>query len=110
MPANKHARAKLNDLNEKLHGAKEAANADGAGSLAEADLKLLEQEVVAEKLKAKRPEPSTKGPTSVDGKLDKALKDSFPGSDPVSFVQAAPIKDADRALPTVPDKDPNEKT
>ncbi len=110
MPANKHARAKLNDLNEKLLGAKKAANSDGAGSLAEADLKLLEQEVVAEKLKAKRPEPAAKAPTSVDGKLDKALNDSFPGSDPVSFVQAAPIKDGDRALPTVPDKDPNEKT
>lgn len=110
MPANKHARAKLNDLTEKLHGAKEAANADGAGALAQADLKLLEQEVVAEKLKAKRPEPSTKAPTSVDAKLDKALKDSFPGSDPVSFVQAAPIKDGDRALPTVPDKDASRKS
>ena len=71
MPSNKHARAKLKDLTEKLHGAEEAANADGAGALAKADLKLLEQEVVAEKLKAKRPEPSTKVPTSVDGKLDK---------------------------------------
>ncbi len=110
MPAKKHARTKLNDLNDKLHGAKEAADADGVGSLAQADLKLLEQEVVAEKLKAKRPEPSTKTPTSVDGKLDKALKDSFPGSDPVSFVQAAPIKDGDRALPTVPDKDPTDKS
>ena len=110
MPANKHARAKLNDLNEKLHGAKEAADADGAGALEKADLKLLEQEVVAEKLKAKRPEPSTKAPTSVDGKLDRALKDSFPGSDPVSFLEAAPIKDHDRALPTVPDKDPKDKT
>ncbi len=105
MPANEHARAKLKDLNEKLHGAKEAANADGAGALEKADLKLLEQEVVAEKLKAKRPASSDKAPKSVDGKLDKALKDSFPGSDPVSFVQAAPIKDADRALPTVPDKE-----
>lgn len=110
MPANKHARAKLNDLTDKLHGAKKAANADGAGALEKADLKLLEQEVVAEKLKAKRPEPSARPPSSVDGKLDKALKDSFPGSDPVSFVQAAPIKDGDRALPTVPDKDPDDKT
>ena len=110
MPASKHARAKLKDLNEKLHGAKEAADADGAGALAQADLKLIEQEVAAEKLRAKRPEPSNRAPTSVDGKLDKALKDSFPGSDPVSFVQAAPIKDGDRALPTVPDKDPNDKS
>ena len=43
MPANKHVRAKLNDLSEKLHGAKEAANADGAGALEKADLKLLGQ-------------------------------------------------------------------
>jgi len=100
----------LNDLKEELHGAKEAADADGAGALEKADLKLLEQEVVAEKLKAKRPAPSTETPSSVDGKLDKALKDSFPGSDPVSFVQAAPIKDGDRALSTVPDKDPNDKS
>ena len=109
MPASKNARAKLKDLNEKLHGAKEAADADGAGALEKADLKLLEQEVVAEKLKAKRPEPSTKSPTSVDGKLDKALKDSFPGSDPVSFLEAAPIKKADRSLSTVPDEEPKKK-
>jgi hypothetical protein len=109
MPADKRARAKLNDLTDKLHSARDAAKADDAGALAKADLKLLEQEVVAEKLKAKRPAPSTTDPTSVDGKLDKALKDSFPGSDPVSFVEAAPIKDGDRALPTVPDKDPDDK-
>ncbi|MCW5734349.1 MAG: hypothetical protein KIS73_09490 [Enhydrobacter sp.] len=114
MPAKKsvkkEARAKLNELDEKLDGAKKAAAADGAGALAKADLKLLEQEVVAEKLKAKRPTSPSDSPTSVDGKLDKALKDSFPGSDPVSFVEAAPIKDQDRSLPTVPDKEPNEKT
>jgi hypothetical protein len=110
MPANKRARTKLKDLDEKLHGAEEAAHAKGAGALEKADLKLLEQEVVAEKLKAKRPAPSTDVPSSVDGKLDKALKDSFPGSDPVSFVEAAPIKDGDRALPTVPDKDPKDKS
>lgn len=110
MPANKHARAKLKDLTEKLHGAEKAASAEGAGALEKADLKLIEQEVAAEKLKSKRPAPSGAAPTSVDGKLDKALKDSFPGSDPVSFVQAAPIKDGDRALPTVPDKDANDKS
>ena len=32
-------------------------------------------------------------PDDADAKLDKALKDSFPGSDPVSFVEAAPLKD-----------------
>ena len=108
--AKKEARAKLEELDEKLDGAKKAATADGAGALAQADLKLLEQEVVAEKMKAKRPESPSEQPTSIDGKLDKALKDSFPGSDPVSFVEAAPINDEDRALPTVPDKDPSDKT
>ena len=54
MPASKRARAKLKDSTEKLHGAEEAASADGAGALAKADLKLLEQEVVAEKLKTRR--------------------------------------------------------
>ncbi len=110
MPANKHAHAKLKDLKGKLRGAQEAAAADDAGDLAKADLKLLEQEVVAEKLKAKRPASTSKPPTTVEGKLDKALKDSFPGSDPVSFIEAAPIKDGDRDLPTVPNKDPNDKT
>ena len=111
MPGNKHAHAKLKDLTEKLHGAQKAANADDAGKLEQADLKLLEQEVVAQKMKTKRPDAAAqKAPTTVDGKLDKALKDSFPGSDPVSFLEAAPIKDGDRALPTVPDKDPKDKS
>jgi hypothetical protein len=105
MPANKHAEAKLDDLKDKLRGAKQAANSDDAGAREKADLKLLEQEVTAEKLKAKRPAPKKAKADSVDAKLDKALKDSFPGSDPVSFVEAAPIKKQDRALPTVPDED-----
>ena len=105
MPADKHAQTKLQDLKGKLRGAQEAAAADDAGDLAKADLKLLEQEVVAEKLKAKRPASTGKAPTTVEGKLDKALKDTFPGSDPVSFIEAAPVKDGDRDLPTVPNKD-----
>ena len=32
----------------------------------------------------------------LDEKLDQALKDSFPASDPVSFLEPAPVKDADR--------------
>jgi hypothetical protein len=55
-----------------------------------ADLKLLEQEVTAERLKAKRPAKKKDNPASEDEKLDKALRDSFPGSDPVSFIEAAP--------------------
>jgi hypothetical protein len=106
MPANKHADAKLSDLNDKLQNAKQAARGEEAGDREKADLKLLEQEVVAEKLKARRPaQPRKKAESEVDDKLDKALKDSFPGSDPVSFVEAAPIKKQDRKLSTVPDED-----
>jgi hypothetical protein len=106
MPANKHAQEKLNDLNDKLQNAKDAAETHDASKRDKADLKLLEQEVAAEKLKAKRPAPKTpKAESEVDAKLDKALKDSFPGSDPVSFVEAAPIMKHDRKLSTVPDED-----
>ena len=108
MPANKHAQAKLSDLNDKLQNAQDAAQTHDAGKREKADLKLLEQEVVAQKLKARRPAPKKqkkKAESEIDAKLDKALKDSFPGSDPVSFVEAAPIKKQDRALPTVPDED-----
>ena len=37
----------------------------------------------------------------IDDKLDQALKDSFPASDPVSFLQPVPVKDSDRKLPVV---------
>jgi hypothetical protein len=35
----------------------------------------------------------------VDDKLDQALRDSFPASDPVSFLEPGPAKDGDRKLP-----------
>ena len=34
----------------------------------------------------------------VDEKLDQALRDSFPASDPVSFIEPAPVKEGDRKL------------
>ena len=105
MPINKHAEAKLTDLKAKVRNAKETAQGGASGDREKADLKLLEQEVAAEKMKAKRPPTPQKKPESVDAKLDKALKDSFPGSDPVSFVEAAPIKKQDRKLSTVPNED-----
>jgi hypothetical protein len=37
----------------------------------------------------------------LEDKLDQALKDSFPASDPVSFLQPGPLKDSDRKLPAV---------
>jgi hypothetical protein len=35
---------------------------------------------------------------STDEKLDDALKDTFPASDPVSFIEPAPKKDNDTPL------------
>ena len=111
MPANKHAQAKLRDLNDKLQNTKDVARTEEPGKRDKADRKLLEQEIAAEKLKAKRPAPAEKKAESeIDAKLDKALSDSFPGSDPVSFVEAAPMKKHDRGLSTVPNaKDPKDK-
>jgi hypothetical protein len=37
----------------------------------------------------------------IDDRLDQALKDSFPASDPVSFLQPVPAQDGDRKLPVV---------
>jgi hypothetical protein len=110
MPTKSENKEALSDLKAKVANAKEAVNADEAGEREKADLKLLEQEATAEKMKAKRPKaPSTPAPGDVEAKLDKALKDSFPGSDPVSFVEAAPIKQGDRALDTVPSEEPKLK-
>jgi hypothetical protein len=39
--------------------------------------------------------------TRIDDQLDQALKDSFPASDPVSFLQPVPMMDSDRKLPVV---------
>lgn len=37
----------------------------------------------------------------IDDKLDQALQDSFPASDPVSFLEPVPLNDGDRKLPVV---------
>ena len=39
-----------------------------------------------------RPEP----PLTLDEKLDQALADSFPASDPVSFIEPAPQRKRDK--------------
>jgi translation elongation factor EF-Ts len=105
MSADKQAHNELKDLQHKVQNAKDTATEPKASDREKADLKLLEQEAAAQKLKAKRPTPKKKAESVVEDKLDKALSDSFPGSDPVSFVEAAPIKSHDRKLSTVPDED-----
>jgi hypothetical protein len=65
---------------------------------------LLEQESVAQKLRtwrAVKPEKIEQAAGKVDGILDKALEDSFPGSDPVSFLEAGPVKEGDLPLATM---------
>jgi hypothetical protein len=51
-------------------------------------------------LKAK-PSPLRRVKRQVQTALDDAVEDSFPCSDPVSFLQPAPVKEGDRALSTV---------
>lgn len=107
------ARAELKDNVEKLRNAKKVAAAPDSSERDTADLKILEQEVQAQRLQMKRdagkPEESgvvTAKPGEpvekvLDRKLDAALKESFPGSDPVSFVQAAPVNPEDEQLTAV---------
>lgn len=83
----KHARKEQSDLEAKVSNAKADAKSAKPGTREEADLKILEQEALGKKLQAKHPKAD-----GADDKLDKALKDTFPSSDPVSFVEAAPKK------------------
>jgi hypothetical protein len=103
----------LADIEAKLASAREAAAAPGAGDRDKADLKLIEQEYLAARRTMYRqrgsdmnqsPPADTKEADTkekVDKKLDEALKASFPGSDPVSFAEPAPVKDKDSSLPEV---------
>ncbi|UYN97173.1 MAG: hypothetical protein KIT25_09670 [Enhydrobacter sp.] len=107
-------RKELADLELKLAGARRAAAAPDASEREVSDLKLIEQEYLAAQQKARHASPERKpAPDTlkekVDRKLDAALKDSFPGSDPVSFVEAAPEK-KDRTLPEVEAKTSPKKT
>lgn len=89
----------LHDAKQKLGNARQATKSGRVGKRAKADLKLLEQEAAGKKLKAvdamrRESKLARQGKTGTgkdrESKLDRALKDSFPGSDPVSFIQAAP--------------------
>jgi hypothetical protein len=99
-----HMQGELADKTLKMRNAQKAASAAGATDKDKADFKLHEQETVAQKLRTRRtttPEATTRATGNVDEKLDKALEDSFPGSDPVSFLEASPVKEGDLPLSTV---------
>ena len=102
MAVDQHHKKEQADLEEKVSEAKIAVDAGTASPKEQADLKILEQEALGKKLQAKHPPKKSKTGT-VEGKLDEALEDSFPSSDPVSFVQAAPVKKADEKLSTGPE-------
>jgi len=92
------------DLQAKIDSAREAT---GPSERETSDLRMMEQELMALEQRIARPEPETKtvshgdkskSPTEkMDKKLDAALKDSFPGSDPVSFLEAAPMAPSDES-------------
>ena len=102
------ARRELEDMELKLRNARNAAAAAAASDKDKADLKLIEQECIAARQNLRR-QAESRGAAAVptdplgklDRKLDEALEASFPGSDPVSFIEAAPVKQKDRALPEV---------
>lgn len=88
------------------------ASAEKTGSTSEretSDLKMMEQQLLALEQRIGREEtvegtasrPSGSVRDKMDRKLDAALEDSFPGSDPVSFLEAKPVKKGDEALPEV---------
>lgn len=85
------------DLQSKIASAR---STESTGNREASDLKMMEQELLALEQRIARAESKPHGakdrPRSLDDtldrKLDAALVDSFPGSDPVSFIEAAPAK------------------
>ncbi|WP_422003147.1 hypothetical protein [Reyranella sp.] len=108
MSVSEQRQKEIEDKALKVRNARKAAEAPGASERDKADLKIMEQELMAERQKAlhqKEPDRPAGGKESMEKKLDSALKDSFPGSDPVSFIEAAPVKEGDKDLTTVKAKE-----
>ncbi|MBV8397953.1 MAG: hypothetical protein JOZ58_06970 [Acetobacteraceae bacterium] len=108
---NEPLRKELQDVEQKLKSAREAAEATGATERDKWDLKLIEQECLALQQKLRRAEEGEAQGEKQDEpadprarlekKLDDALNDTMAGSDPVSVVQPSPVKEHDRKLPEV---------
>ena len=109
MPSDPVVASELKDLKTKVESAREVAGRPQATERDKSDLKMIEQEYMAAQNKAKHADHAAKQHKAtpsepvkkVDHKLDAALQETFPGSDPVSFVQAAPVKEQDADLPVV---------
>jgi|AGTN01.2.fsa_nt_gi hypothetical protein len=97
------------DLQAKIASARES---DGTSKREASDLKMMEQELLALEQRIGRADTGKAKASGSGGKpaslaekmekkLDAALKDSFPGSDPVSFIEATPIQPGDESLTPV---------
>jgi hypothetical protein len=93
MPPSKRSRNEAAEARLRAESARKAAASADAGDREKADLRLLEQKEVAESLRAKRVDRGSRRTLSKETKLDQALQDTFPGSDPISFVVAAPSRE-----------------
>jgi hypothetical protein len=92
MPAIRPDTSRIRDLEEKARSARKAADAAGAGEREKADLKLAEQKAAGARLHVGHEPADGRTGRSIEARLDKALKETFPGSDPVSLVQGAPAR------------------
>ncbi|ODT18369.1 MAG: hypothetical protein ABS35_23810 [Kaistia sp. SCN 65-12] len=102
-------REELQDKTEKLLSAQEVAARPGASERDHSDLRMIEQDFQAHQKMADRlalrgegkSKPSASAIEKLEEMLDNALIDSFPGSDPVSFIEPSPVKKGDQSLPSV---------
>jgi hypothetical protein len=109
MSASDPRQTELEDIELKLRNARQAAAAPDASERDKSDLKLIEQEYMAAQQKARRAQEGAGKPAEqpsdnkkkLDKKLDAALKDTFPTSDPVAVSEPSAVKEEDRALPEV---------
>lgn len=106
MTESERTKKEIEDKTAKVRSAQDATKAPGASDKDKADLKLAEQELLAKELKAQRgdtakPKQPENLEEKMERKLDSALEDSFPGSDPVAYVQPTPAKGKDRDLTSV---------
>lgn len=105
MVESERTKKEIDDRTAKVRNAQAAAKAPDASEKDRADLKLAEQELLAKELKAQRGSTKKGQPKTLEDKmerkLDAALEDSFPGSDPVAYVQTTPAKEEDRDLTSV---------
>lgn len=92
------------DLQAKIASARESR---GSSEREASDLKMMEQELLALEQRIGRTDtakPESSGSSKLasktekmEKKLDDALRDSFPGSDPVSTIEPAPSPPQDKA-------------